>query len=416
MMKKVLFLAALALISAGSFAQKKNVSIARNRAMAEDNPDFVGARAAIKEALENEETKSLPNTYFVAGLIDFQENAAIRNAALIGKSVDNEHKAALLNTCYNYFMQALEMAKQPISVDKKGNPKFDKNTPKDIATKLAELFQNADFYYAGLDAYNAGKYAEAYNNFMLHLGIPELSVMTENPKLHEMMLMDSVYYQIKYYTGIAAVQAEMHPEAIALFESMKNGDVEPIRCYLNLYNEYVAVKDTANYVRTLQEGMAKFPEEISFLQYLINHYIYSNQPDEAINYLQKAIDREPNNAQYMWIMGNLNANEEHFDAAIANYNRAIELDAKMADAHAGIGRVLCNQARVLNEHSDGMTGKEYKAVLDQMQELYHQAMPYFEKAHELMPEDRDYMRVLSMLYDRFDITDKRDAINAQLGY
>lgn len=415
-MKKVLFLAALALISAGSFAQKKNVSIARNRAMAEDNPDFVGARAAIKEALENEETKSLPNTYFVAGLIGFQENAALRNAAYIGKSVDNAHKAEVLNECYDYFIKALEMAKQPISMDKKGNPKFDKTTPKDIAAKLAELFQNADFYYAGLEAYNSGKYAEAYNNFMLHLGIPEIPVMAENPKLRELMPIDSVYYQIKYYTGVAAVQAEMHPEAIAIFEAMKNGEVEPLRCYLNLYNEYVAMKDTVNYVRTLQEGMSKFPEEISFLQYLINHYIYSGQTAEAINYLQKAIDREPNNAQYIWIMGNLHANEDHFDAAIADYTRALEIDPSMADAHAGIGRVFCNQARVLNENSDGMTGKEYKAVLDQMQELYRKAMPYFEKAHELMPEERDYMRVLSMLYDRFDMTEKRDAINAQLGY
>ena len=93
-MKKVLFLAALVLVSAGSFAQKKNVSIARNRAMAEDNPDFVGARAAIKEALDNDETKNLPNTYFVAGLIGFQENTALRNAGYLGQKVDPAQKAA----------------------------------------------------------------------------------------------------------------------------------------------------------------------------------------------------------------------------------------------------------------------------------------------------------------------------------
>lgn len=415
-MKKVLFLAALVLVSAGSFAQQKNVSIARNRAMAEDNPDFVGARAAIKEALDNDETKNLPNTYFVAGLIGFQENTSLRNAGYLGQKVDPAQKAAALTECYDYWMKALELAQKPISVDKKGKEKFDTKTPKDIAVKLSELFQNADFYFAGLESYNAGEYVAAYQHFMKHVGMPELPVMKDNPKVAATMLIDSTFYQIKYYTGVAAVQAEMHPEAVAIFEAMKDGDVEPVRCYLNLYNEYVAMKDTVNYVRVLEEGMAKHPEEVSFLQYLINHYIYSNQMEQAIDYLQKAIDGDPQNAQYLWIMGNLHANENHFEEAIAAYNKALAIDPAMADAHAGVGRVYCNEARAINDKAADLTGADYKAVLDQMEDLYRKALPYFEKAHELMPEDRDYMRVLSMLYDRFDMAAKRDAINALLGY
>ncbi|MBQ0119276.1 MAG: hypothetical protein KBS42_05890, partial [Bacteroidales bacterium] len=61
-MKKVLFLAALVLLSSGSFAQKKTVSKARNLALMEENPDFAGARQLIKEALENDETKDLAET------------------------------------------------------------------------------------------------------------------------------------------------------------------------------------------------------------------------------------------------------------------------------------------------------------------------------------------------------------------
>ena len=46
-MKKVLFLVALVLMSAGTFAQKKNVSRAKNLALMEENPDFANARVAI---------------------------------------------------------------------------------------------------------------------------------------------------------------------------------------------------------------------------------------------------------------------------------------------------------------------------------------------------------------------------------
>ena len=52
-MKKSIFLAALVLISAGCFAQKANVSKARNLSDSE-TPDFAGARAAINLALEND--------------------------------------------------------------------------------------------------------------------------------------------------------------------------------------------------------------------------------------------------------------------------------------------------------------------------------------------------------------------------
>ena len=60
-MKKSIFLAALVLISAGCFAQKKAVSLAKDLAQRE-TPDFDGARAAIKSALENEETKDIAGT------------------------------------------------------------------------------------------------------------------------------------------------------------------------------------------------------------------------------------------------------------------------------------------------------------------------------------------------------------------
>ena len=67
-MKKSIFLAALVLISAGCFAQKANVSKARSLADAE-TPDYAGARTAIAEALQNDETKDQANTWYIAGFI-----------------------------------------------------------------------------------------------------------------------------------------------------------------------------------------------------------------------------------------------------------------------------------------------------------------------------------------------------------
>ena len=73
-MKKVLFMLVVVLIGTGCYAQKKNVSQAKNKAMAAENPDFTGARALIGEALEDETTKNLADTWYWAGMIGYKEN------------------------------------------------------------------------------------------------------------------------------------------------------------------------------------------------------------------------------------------------------------------------------------------------------------------------------------------------------
>ena len=58
--------------------------------------------------------------------------------------------------------------------------------------------------------------------------------------------------------------------------------------------------------------------------------------------------------------------------------------------------------------------KEYKKALEEMNAMFRQSMPFFEKAHELAPDNRDYMITLRGLYYRFDMTDKYNAINEEL--
>ena len=73
-MKKLAIMMALVLASTCGYAQKKAVNSAKNKASNTESPDFAGAREDIKAALENEETKNLANTWYVAGLIGYKEN------------------------------------------------------------------------------------------------------------------------------------------------------------------------------------------------------------------------------------------------------------------------------------------------------------------------------------------------------
>lgn len=412
-MKKSLILAALVLMSAGCYAQKANLKKAKNYAL-QETPDFAAARAAISEAIENEETKNLAETYYVAGLIGYQEATAENYNQLMGKGADQAKAGRAVEESYNYWLKADELAMVPV-LNKKGvEVPADPKTRANIVKKMLEYYKNQELVKYGIYLNEQRDFVGAYTAFKTHIGIPELPMM-QTEKLQKEMPRDTTYEQYKYYAAIFAVQAEMHPEAIALLSEMKDGEYEAISVNQFLYQEYVAVKDTAKFVETLQNAIVRFPSEPWFLQNLINYYIFSGQEQTAIDYLAQAIDREPNVAQYHLIKGNLDENQGHYEDALKDFDNALAIDPTLADAEAGKGRVWYNQAVKLNEAAAMITdNKEYKKALEEMNEVFRKSLPHFEKAHEMAPEERSYMQTLKGLYYRFGMDDKYNKISEEL--
>ena len=98
-----------------------------------------------------------------------------------------------------------------------------------------------------------------------------------------------------------------------------------------------------------------------------------------------------------------------------DFDRALELDPTLADAMAGKGRVYYNKAVKLNEAAATITdNKAYKKALEEMNAVFKEALPYFEKAHEMDPTDRSYMQVLKGLYYRFNMEAEYNAISEEL--
>jgi len=409
-MKKTLFLAALMLISIGCMAQKASVNKAKSLILQEE-ADFDQARQLIGAAMQNEETKDQANTWYVAGLIGYQQKVQAERDQIMGKVPDQDQIGQAIMESYDFWIKADELAMTPV-LDKKGREVVDTKTRSNIAKKMLDYYEKQDFVKYGIHLNEQRDFRGAYNVFMRHLTMPDLPMMQE---YQNRMPKDTTYAQYMYYAALFAIQAQMHDEAIAILTSMKDGDFEAIAVNQFLYQEYVELKDTANFVRVLQEAMVRFPQEPWFLQNLINHYIFSGQEQVAIDYLAQAIEREPNVAQYHMIKGNLNANQGHNEEALADYDKALELDPKLADAVAGKGRVYYNQAIKMNEDAAYIQDqKAYKQALAEMNEMFKKALPFFEKAHEMDPENRDFMITLKTLYYRFHMDEKYEEIQNKL--
>lgn len=412
-MRKTLLMAALVLISAGCMAQKANVNKAKSLILSE-TPDYDQARQLIGAALANDETKNQANTWYVAGLIGYQQNVQANRMALLNQPLDQDQVGQAIMESYDYWVKADEIAMTP-TLDKKGREVVDTKTRNNIVKKMLEYYQNQEFIKYGVHLNEQRDFKGAYNVFMRHLKMRDLPMMQED-KLQSQMPKDTIYEQYEYYAALFAIQAKMHNEAIAVLEDLKKGEFEAIAVNQFLYQEYMEeVKDTVNAVRELQEAMVRFPQEPWFLQNLINYYIFSKQEDKAIEYLNQAIEREPGVAEYHLIKGNLSANQGNNAEALTEYDQALEINPMLAEAHAGKGRVHYNEAsKIIEEATYIQDAKAYKAALNKASDKLKESLPFFEKALEIAPDNREYMVILKGIYYRLHMDDKYEAMQDML--
>ena len=403
-MKKIILSLFLVISFTFSYAQKANVRKAKDKALME-NPDFAGAREAIKLALVDSTTKNLADTWYVAGLIGYKENDVLYQKAILNMPFDAEVKGKAILESYKYFLEAAKLDQLP---DEKGKVKL--KVTKDIKPKLKEYYSTQQNLIAyGANLFEKKNYEGAIKAFETFLEIPKLAMMNNE------IPVDSTYNMIKYYTAIAATNAKNHEKAVVLFEDLKDKKYETMAVYQLLYEEYVNLKDTVHYVKTLKEGFEKFPTDAWFLQNLINYFIYSGKTPEALIYLKTAIEREPNMAQYRYVKGNLDESLGNFDAALASFDKAIELEPTMADAYAGKGRLYYNKAVKMAEVANAIKDvKLYNAETKKAEIVFRESVPFFKKASELKPKDIEYKKTLKTLYYRLKMDADFEAIKKEI--
>ena len=414
-MKKSIFLAALVLISAGCFAQKANVSKARGLADAE-TPDYAGARAAIAEALQNDETKDLANTWYIAGFIGYKEFETNNLKRQMGQNINIDQWGAAVYESVNYWNKAYELALVP-TYDKKGKAKYDTRTPKSILPKMTEYFQFQPMIAAGFNAYEANDPSLAYDMFVAHCNIPDSKIMQDNPEELAKLLRDSSYYTCLYYAGRFAYEAQRYEEAIATLRRMnsEHANANALRkeiIYANeyIYQIYIEQKDTVNAVEFIKGCIDLFPEEPWFMQNLINLYINSGQEEKAIEYLDIAIAREPNVGQYYNSKGSILARIGRFEDSFKAFEQAIAIEPNNALFLETLGFAYVDLGHKLNDDAAYLDAKAYAKAKVEIDAAFQKALPYFEKAYELEPDNYDFKRSLRSLYYRLGMDDKYEAL------
>ena len=382
-MKRILLITSLCMLASFSFAQKKAVKDAKS-AMKKDIPE---ARALIKPALTDPETANDPETWKIAGDIEYEafdkERTLEMQKEITGKGGNEEAMYTGLYNMYDPYIKADELGELP---NEKGQIK--NKVRKDIVKNMIDghkYFINGGIFYN--DKQN---YKRAADFFEKYWEMPTLSMFQGAEQ--GAFVVDSIFQTIKYYAVISAIQSQDHPRSIKLLKKItsepyvQNSTYKESDVYELLASEYQQMGDSLAYVNALREGAERFPSNKFFTPNLINEFIRGGKTGEALSYLDQAVANDPNNTcDLMSVKASLYAEQKDYAKAEPAYAAAVAADPNCERALEGLGVLYVLQAQDLKEKASQATNRREQAEMDkQTSELYIKALPYLEKYRELL--------------------------------
>ena len=211
-------------------------------------------------------------------------------------------------------------------------------------------------------------------------------------------------------------------EAIAKNYADEEGNI-----YYYLFHCFYGQKaaDKENVMKAKQAlltGIEKFPKNERILDGLMQLYTSEEgvgDPADLVALIDKAIADNPSNVDLWFGRGRIFYALKDYDKSIESFEKVVELKPDLFEGNYYLGVFYTIKGDELNKV---MNEKQYSSQaaydddLKAVNEVYLAAVPWFEKAHEIKPEDVDTLEFLKSLCFRLrdepGIMDKYNTYNA----
>jgi len=356
-MKRVILSIILAGVTSFAFAQKSEVADAKkawglfqltgqtaSTPLAKKLETLSAALAHTDKAIADEKSKIMPEAWSYRAL--FASSVALIDT-VNAQNADANLKIAT---------DAVEQAKK---LDTKG---AEKDNISMAETNIANAVRNGGIY-----AYNKKDFKTAYTKFV--------QATTINPADTSMYL----------NAGIAARSIGDYPGTVQQFKKVISLNSPQSK---ELYGEIIDItlkqlKDTTAGLALIKEATAKFPDEPSFIKTETQIYIDRGDAAKSEQMLTTLATKEPNNATYQVLLGNI-----YFSQALKLQNDRNKIDAKKV--------------------------KEFNEVTAKMTGLLDKSLPYYKKALDIDPKNESALDTLKTIYAFKNDTKNYDEIKKRI--
>lgn len=382
------------------------------------------AKEAIDLALANEDTKNQAKTHAYKLRISyaqFQYDLDAEKKKLESTITDKNER--LLTAYGNTALGDFETASDELNKVKELDPKFLETIQVGLEKGVSALDEDElkfalavqqmkmESGYIASGKYKAKKYEEAADYF------------------YRTGIMNSILYKTKdtanfYNACISAAKAKSTDKILTYNKKMIDASIASPYNYEAIYTAQLAKGDSAAAMESLRKGRAAFPDDMGLLTQETNLFLAQGKQQEALTNLKASVDRDPKNALFYFITGQIYENmsnpkdkvsgkdlekpknfDELFKNAETNYQKAIDLNPSNQEY---LYNSLYNLGAMYNNYGGYVANHRIEKITDmakyqkeneaKAQEFYKKAIPYLERALAIKGDDRSTMSALRKLY------------------
>ena len=258
----------------------------------------------------------------------------------------------------------------------------------------------------GVENYNNGDYAAAYDNFM--------AVSTISPS-------DTTGY---LYGAMMAQEIEQYDNALMNYEKLLEIDHYSESVFNSIIFIYLNQKeDPESALKFVKIAQEKFPETLNYQRQEVDILIKMDKMDDAIVELKDAMAREPENALLVSNLAMLYDMTEDYDQAELYYKQALEMAPEDRNALINLSVLYIGRGDKIMKVVNDMSIKDYNKSIDKAEKdafmNYKKAIPLLEKVMSLDEKDELGLQNLQAVYAKLKNGDKAEEIynkRKELGY
>ncbi len=433
MKTRIKTLACLSLLTGSLLAQKGKVQTAwralsdYEETVKDGKPNLTylnKAKEAIDLALANEDTKNQSKTHAYKLRVSYAQfqNTVDEERKKLETTIQD--KTERLMTAYgNTDLADFEIASEELNKIKDLDPKFleviqdglvkGAGSLDEDELKFALAVQQMKIESANIASgkYKAKKYTDAADYF------------------YKTGVINTILYKSKdtanfYNACIAASKAKNTDKILEYNKKMIDVKIAAPYNYEAIYTVLLAKGDSSSAIEVMKKGRTMFPKDIGLLTQETSYFLESGKQLEALANLKTSIEKDPKNALYYFITGNIYDNlsnpkdkktnrdlekpanyEDLVKSAETSYLKAIELNPVnkeyLYNSYFNLGAVYTNYGSyITNKKIEKITdlAKYQKENEAKALDYYKKAIPYLEKALDLKTDDRSTMVALRKLY------------------
>ena len=229
---------------------------------------------------------------------------------------------------------------------------------------------------------------------------------------------------------ISAEKAKKNEKVIEIGKMMRTDKVATSDAFNKIHFAYLNLNDVANAEATLLDGLGVHPNDKGLILNYINICLQQKKESQAMEYVDKAIEKDPKNCALYLVKGNVYDNQanpksaktgrdttkpgnfnELMTKAETFYLQAVACNANGFEYNFNLGAVYNNWGNWYSQNAGGSNAAEYDK---KAQTYWGKAIEFLEKCSTLKPDDKSIKKNLMRLYRMTNQGPKADAINEQL--